>query len=251
MTEPEFSLDADVRRAEPDLWLSSRLVADPLARDRLIALYAVHADLGRVAGAASNPLAGEIRLAWWREESEAMLAAARPLGHPALQALAGAGEGAALGGPLDAMIEARHGELEPRPFADETALVAYLDGVDGGLMRAAAAVLAPDIDAPLIHTGRAWGWARLLRERAAWRGRGRDWSPLAWGEASEVEIVSHIGHRVADALKAARGEIIALPTPAFPAVAYAALAAAYAQGRAPNELEVRARLLWASLRGRI
>jgi phytoene synthase len=209
-----------------------------------------------VVAAASNPLAGEIRLAWWRDEVEAMLAAARPLGHPALQALAGAGrapglDASALGGALDAMIEARHGELEPRPFADETALLAYLDGVDGGLMRAAAAILAPGRPAALVETGRAWGWTRLLRERAAWRARGRDWAPAAWGDTSDAEILSHLRHRVADALKAARGETRQLPTPAFPAVAYAALANPYAQGRTPSELEVRGRMLWAVLRGRL
>jgi phytoene synthase len=253
MTEPPFSLDADLRRTEPDLWLSSRLVADPAARARLIALYAVHADLARVAGAASNPLAGEIRLAWWREEVEALLAAARPLGHPALQALAGAGglDAPGLGPALDAMIEARHAEFEPHPFADETALLTYLDGVDGGLMRAAAVLLAPEFGGSLVQTGRAWGWARLLRERGAWQVRGRDWAPAAWGEASEAEIVAHVRHRVADALKAARGETAGLPTSAFPAVAYSALARPYAQGRAPSAVESRARLLWAVLRGRL
>ena len=121
MTDPDQTLDAEVRRAAPDLWLSSRLVADPRARLALIALYAVHVELSKVAFAASNPLAGGIRLAWWREEVEALVSGARVLGHPALQALqAAAGLDRAA---FDAMIEARHAELEPRPFADEAALL--------------------------------------------------------------------------------------------------------------------------------
>ena len=248
MTDLQQILEDQVRRAEPDLWLTSRLVSEPAARSALIALYAVHVELSKVAAAASNPLAGEIRLAWWREEVEAM-AASRPLGHPALQALQGA--------PgmdhtaLDLMIEARHLELELRPFADEAVLVAYFDGVDGALMRAASGLLGAGFGAPFTHIGRAWGWARLMRERAAWRARGRDWAPSAWGEASAAELAAHVRHRVTDALAAAKGELAALPVSAFPAVAYATLAASYARGRNPSELEKRGRLIWASLRGRI
>ncbi len=247
--DPNPILDAEVRRAEPDLWLASRLVAEPAARAAVIALYAVHVELSKVAGAASTPLAGEIRLAWWREEVEALIAGSRALGHPALQALKGAaGLNAAA---LDATIEARHAELEPRPFADETALLAYLDSVDGGLMRAAAGLLAPGIDPPLTQTARAWGWSRLLRQRPAWRARARDWTPVAWGEASDDEIAAHVRHRVADALKTATAEVSALPVPAFPASAYAALAKLYAQGGTSSDLEKRARLLWASVTGKL
>jgi phytoene synthase len=249
MIDLQQSLDAEVRRAEPDLWLASRLVADLPARSALIALYAVQAELAKVAGAASNPLAGEIRLAWWREEVEAMTTGSRPLGHPALQALQGAAglDHAA----LDAMIEARHAELEPRPFADEAALLAYIDGVDGALMRAACGLLAQGVAPPLVQTARAWGWSRLLRERPAWRVRGRDWTPTAWSEASDAEIAAHIYHRVADARTIARDEAASLPVEAFPAVAYAALATPYARGRALSDLEKRSLLLWASLRGRV
>ena len=248
MTDPDFSLEADVRRLEPDLWLASRLVGDPTMRARLIALYAVHVELAKVAGAASNPLAGEIRLAWWREEIEAMLAASRKAGHPALEALKNV---PGLDAPaLDAMVEARHAELEPRPFKDEPAMLAYLDGVDGGLMRGAASLLSPG-PAFSLEAARAWGWARLLRDRPAWRAKGRDWTPLSWGEASEGEIAAHIRHRVAEALKAARSEVAAVPVAQFPALVYVTLAASYAKGRRPSEFERRARLIWAALSGRI
>jgi phytoene synthase len=247
VTDLNTSLETEVRRAEPDLWLASRLVGDPNHRARLVALYAVHVELSRVAGAAGNALAGEIRLAWWREETEA-LGGGRALGHPALRALAGVRLDAQA---VDAMIEARHAELEPRPFADETALLKYLDGVDGGLMRAGAGVLAPEHDADLVQAGRAWGWARLMRERPVWRARGQDWAPTAWGEASDAELFAHVRHRTADALKLAGQEVSVLPVSAFPAVAYATLSLSYARGAAPSELEKRGRLIWAALRGKL
>jgi phytoene synthase len=249
MTHPDFSLDGDLRRSEPDLWLSSRLVSDAAARSSLVALYALHGELSKVASAASNPLAGEIRLAWWREEVEALGDAGRSPGHPALQGLKTA-PGLDVSA-LDAMIEARHAELDPRPFADEAGLLAYLDGVDGALMRAAGGLLAPGLGVGFASAGRSWGWARLLRNRPAWRARGRDWTPATWGEATDQEIAAHVRHRVADALKEARADVAGLPVAAFPVIAYAALAWPYAHQRILSELEKRAWLLWASLSGKI
>jgi phytoene synthase len=248
MTPDIADLDADVRRAEPELWLSSRLAA-PGPHTALVALYAVNAELAKVAQAATTPLAGEIRLAWWWEEVEALFDSSRALGHPALQALRGASglERTA----LEAMIEARHAELDPRPFADEAQLLAYLDGVDGALLTAAASLLAPGCRFPLVETGRAWGWARLLRRRPIWRGAGRDWTPAAWGETDDREIAAHVLHRIQDALAGAREETRALPVEAFPAVAHVGLARAYAEGRAPGVLEMRARIVWAAISGRL
>ena len=245
-----LALDAEVRQAEPDLWLASRLVADPARRSALVALFAAHVALGQVAGAAANPLAGDIRLAWWREEVEALFGSGRALGHPALQALRSA-QGLSQAA-LEAMIEARHAELDPRPFEHETQLLLYLDGLYGGLMRAAAALLEPGTPPMTVtEAARAFGLARLSQDRPAWLARGRDWTPLAWGDASDAEIAAHIRHRVADALGASRAEITDLPTAAFPAVAAAALAHAYAGGRRLTPLEKRLRLIWAALRGRV
>ena len=117
-------------------------------------------------------------------------------------------------------------------------------------MRAACGLLTQD-GAPLVQMARAWGWSRLLRERPAWRARGRDWIPSAWCEASDAEIAAHLRHRVFDALNEAKAEVAALAVPAFPAVAYATLAAPYVRGRTPSDLEKRARLLWAAVKGRI
>jgi len=248
MTPEIADLDAEVRRAEPERWLSSRLAA-PGPRTALVALYAVNAELAKVAQAATTPLAGEIRLAWWREEVEALFDSGRALGHPALQALRDASglERTA----LEAMIEARHAELDPRPFADEAELLAHLDGADGALLTAAAGVLEPGLSPALTQAGRAWGWARLLRRRPLWRAAGRDWSPAAWGETDDREIAAHVRHRIQDALAAAREETRTLPVEAFPAVAHIGLARAYAEGRAPGVLQMRARIVWAAISGRL
>ena len=246
-------LDADVRRNDPDRWLASRFIADPAARATVVAVYALNDELARVGASVTNPLAGEIRLAWWRERIEAVAAGHPPPGQPALQALAPAiASGRLPMALLDALVEARHAELEPAPFADDAALARYLDGTAGAVMGLAARALDPD--APLralVEAGRAWGLAGLYRARASWRERGRRWAPLSWGAPDDAGLGLRVAAEVKAALARARDPLGAFPVAAFPAVAYATLSHAYGRGRAPGELERRARLVWASLYGRI
>jgi phytoene synthase len=84
----ETDLDALVRRVDPDRWLASRFIADKAKRAEVVALYALNFELARVGESVSNPLAGEIRLAWWRERLEAIAGGADAPGQPVLLALA-------------------------------------------------------------------------------------------------------------------------------------------------------------------
>src|SRR5690242_18172379 len=122
-------LDAQIRRADPDRWLASRLIADEVARADVIALYAFNHELARAPEVASQPLVGEMRLAWWGEVLEEIFEGRRVRTHPVAQALERAVKAHALPrGPLDAMTEARladldGGVLEPEkvePYIDAT-----------------------------------------------------------------------------------------------------------------------------------
>ncbi len=247
------TLDARIRRLDPDRWLASRFISDPVARTTVIAVYALNDELARVAESVTNPLAGEIRLAWWRERIEAIAAGGLPPGQPVLQALAPAiASGALPPALLDALVEARHAELEPTPFADDAALARYLDGTAGAVMGLAARGL--DAEAPLravVEAGRAWGLAGLYRTRELWRQRGRSWTPRTWAERDEASLGPRVAEEVESALRRARVELEALPVAAFPAVAYAGLADPYARGRAPGELRRRLKLFGAVLSGRV
>ena len=247
------TLDALIRRLDPDRWLASRFISDAAARATVVAIYALNDELARVAESVTNPLAGEIRLAWWRERIEAVAAGQPPPGQPVLQALAPAiASGALPMALLDALVEARHAELEPAPFADDPALARYLDGTAGAVMGLAARALDPE--APLrvvVEAGRAWGLAGLLRTRALWRDRGRSWVPQSWGDPDEAQLAARVAEEVESALARARVELEPLPVAAFPAVTYATLAGAYARGREPGELTRRLKLLRAVVRGRI
>lgn len=242
------SFDNQVRRGDEDRWLAARFVADPTRRAELIALYAVNLEFARTAASVSNPLMGEIRLEWWREGLDE-LAAGKAARAPVMEALRPALDDGRLDRPaLERIIDARRLDLDPAPFADEPALVGYLDDTAGALMLAAARLLAPETQASAVQSaGRVWGWAAWLRAKPAVEVAGRRWTPAGWGETAPDEVSRHVDHRIADALKAARGQLSALPVAAFPAVSYAALARRSETG----PLAKRARLTWATLRGRV
>ncbi|WP_421738487.1 squalene/phytoene synthase family protein [Caulobacter sp.] len=230
------TLDDLVRRVDPDRWLASRFIADVKARADVIALYAFNYELARVAGGVSNALMGEIRLTWWREAMEELAAGKTPRKHPNVEAIAGSGVDPLA---LAAMAEARFADLDDAPPADEGRALAYVDATAGALAVLAARRLDPASDPHAVKgAARAYGLAGLWRLKLSGRSRlPEDWTP------------SDLGRRVADQLKAARRELKGLPVAAFPAVAPAALASAYARGRDPSELEKKARLTWSVATG--
>lgn len=230
------TLDDLVRRVDPDRWLASRFIADLKARADVIALYAFNYELARVAGGVSNALMGEIRLTWWREAMEEIAAGKPPRKHPNVEALGVAGIDPLA---LAAMAEARFADLDDAPPADEAKALAYVDATAGALAVLAARRLDPSADPHAVKgAARAYGLAGLWRLKLAGRSR----LPDDWTEAD-------IARRVADQLKAARRELKGLPVAAFPAIAPAALADAYAKGRDPSEFEKKARLTWSVATG--
>ena len=236
MSDDDGDLDALVRRVDPDRWLASRFISDAEARADVIALYALNYELSRAAEVASQPLIGEMRLAWWREALDEIYEGRPVRRHPAAQALAEAVRRRGLErAGLEALVDGRLRELEPWPLGEDE-VFDYLDATAGCLMTLAAQALAPGAGVDLRPAGRAWGLAGLLR-----RG-GR--LPPGW-EADAVRAVA------SEALEAANSELRRLPVAAFPAAAYAALARPYAAGGAPTELSKRLRLTWATLRGRL
>lgn len=225
------TLDDLVRRVDPDRWLASRFVADAAQRADLVTLYAFDHELARVAVRVSNPMLGEIRLAWWSEALDEAYSGAAVRAHPTAQALADVIRRRALPrAPLDRMIEGRAGDLSAEPFDDEATLYAYLDAAWGGVTDAAVALLSPGATAP-AEAGRAWGLTRLRR------------APPFAPEATAARVKR---------LKSAAGrEARALPPAAFPALAHVALAEPLAAGREPSEAERKLRLTWAVATGRL
>jgi len=244
MSEPPAEdLEQTVRRADPDRWLASRFIADMDARADVIALYAFDHVLARVPLMVSEPLMGEIRLTWWREALDEICAGGPVRSHPAALALAQAVRRRGLDrAPLDEMIEARLGDLDARPFADEAEALAYADNTAGALMQAAAEALGGAAGfEPARLAGRAYGLS-LMAHRRAIGGRTR------LGDAVSPERMRTL---VSEALAGVSDGVKTLPLPTFPAVAYACLALRYAGGAHMTMLEKQLRLVWATATGTV
>ncbi len=204
-------LDAQVRAADLDRWLASRFVADEQARADLIALYAFEAELMAIPTRVTQPLLAEMRYAWWSEQMDGVFSDTPRLGHPVLEALTAAvGRHGLERPPFDALIEAHIGRVHGEPHDLHAFYV--------GPMQAAVRILA---------------------------GQGHEVAAAAAGRVRALAQTGQVDHARAsrrDANKALR----ALPAPAFPAVASAALI----KPDAPEPFK-RLRLFWAVLRGRI
>jgi phytoene synthase len=214
-------LDDLIRRVDPDRWLSSRFIGDASARADVIALYVFDYETGRAPRVASNPLAGEMRLVWWREVLDEIAADGRVRSHPGAEALAAAVRGAGLPlATLERMIDARYRELDPAPLSPVE-----------------AADLARDT------AGAAAGLAALRLDAGA--------DSKAAEPAGAIWALSRRDGLAQGRLREAADKARSLPAGAFPAVAHATLARSYLANRTPSELGKRLRLVIAVARGRI
>ena len=204
-------LDAQVRAADPDRWLSSRFVADVQARADLIALYALEAELLAIPTRVTQPMLAEMRYTWWAEQMDGVFANTPRVGHPVLEALTAAVARHGLDrAPFDALIEAHIGRVHGDPHD--------LDAFYVGPMQVATRILAGEgHEAAVAEAGRLWALSQT-------------------GRSDEARALR----------PAANAALRNLPAGAFPATAHAALA-----GFDHPEPVKRLRLLWAVLRGRV
>jgi 15-cis-phytoene synthase len=132
-----------VREADKDRFLAT-LFAPADRRDALYALYAFNAEVARVPEAVREPLAGEIRLQWWRD----VLAGARAeeaSGHPVAAALGEVIRQHRLPAPRrEALIDARRYDLGQEVLRDADDLEAYAHDTSAILVEMAARILGAD-----------------------------------------------------------------------------------------------------------
>lgn len=211
MTETADTLDQQVRTADLDRWLSSRLVADERVRADLITLYAFEAELMTIPARVTQPLLAEMRYTWWAEQMDGVFAGVPRKGHPVLEALTDLVARHGLDrAPFDALIDAHIGRVREQPHD--------LDAFYVGPMQVGVRILAGEgHDAAVAPVGLVWGLAQTGRAK----------------EASSLK-------------RAANGALKRLPPEGFPAVAHAALS----DPDRPEPLK-RLRLIAASLVGRI
>jgi len=83
--DPVDIVAAELQTRDRDRWLAA-LYAPAAARPGLMALFALDAELAHVVATTTEPMLGEIRLAWWRERLEGLDAGQVPA-QPLLQAI--------------------------------------------------------------------------------------------------------------------------------------------------------------------
>ncbi len=164
-------VNSDILNSDEDLQLTLGYVEEA-DRPRVAAAYALALELRRVPEAVSEPPIGEIRLQWWRERLDELASGGPPrVGHPTLEALAGAGlVTAAARATLETAIDARARLLYPDPFATPDDFIVAIEAAESSLLLAAP----PDAPASALALIRK----RIGRYAAArW---GKALAPAAW-----------------------------------------------------------------------
>jgi phytoene synthase len=153
-----------VRKQDYDRYIAA-LFAPEAVRPDLFAVYAFNYEVAKTAETVRNPVAGQIRLQWWRERVGEIYA-----GNPARTEIATALAGAVGRHGLDRslfddLIDARESDLDPLPFADLRQLENYANATSGNLMRLAARVLGAGevMDENAREAGIAYAFTGLLR----------------------------------------------------------------------------------------
>jgi phytoene synthase len=193
MPDPFDHCEALVRAGDKDRFLAT-LFAPQKYRRALYALYAFNLEVARVREAAHEPIAGEVRLQWWREVLE------------------GTGRGAVEANPVAAalrdvvvryrlpltllggMIDARAFDLYNEPMASREDFNAYAMGTAAGLLALAARILSDgqdrDIGELANQAGTAYAIAGLLRALPIHAARGQLYLP--------AELMQRYGAQAAD-----------------------------------------------------
>lgn len=155
-----------LRALDRDRFLTA-LFAPPAVRADLLALYAFNLEVARIPELVSEPMIGEIRLAWWRE-AIGEIYEGRTRRHEVVEALAAAIPRHNLPRDLfDRLIDARAHDLDDAPPATLAALITYAEGSSSTLMELALRLLAGELageaQAAARQAGVAYALAGILR----------------------------------------------------------------------------------------
>lgn len=208
-----------VRQADPDRYLAT-LYAPAETRDALLALYAFNVEIARIREQTNEPMAGEVRLQWWRDAFEGGTKT-ETAGHPVADAVNNAIADHSL--PVTAfvnMIGARRFDLYNDLMSSRNDLEGYCGETAGALIQLSGLVLDPNAaaahGAAAGHAGCAHAIAGILSLMPVYRHRGQCFVPedlLAAAGANREDLVSGspggAGKRAAAAMTALGREHLA------------------------------------------
>ncbi|MDB2438207.1 squalene/phytoene synthase family protein [Hellea sp.] len=209
LSEPTL---AQLKSVDPDR-LRAAVFADKEGRERLQLLYAFHYELAKVPELVSEPIVGQIRYQWWRDAIAEIYEGRLVRKHEIATPLAGVLKDYDV--PrfwVDRLIDGRERDLDPRPFANLDEAKEYCRQTSGVLMQIAVKLLGTEPDDAVLAAGEAWGLTGLARAYAYYQK----------GMLSELDFKA-LCRAAQDSRNIASKGLKALPSTAFPAVAYAAL----------------------------
>jgi phytoene synthase len=194
--------EAQIREFARDRYLAT-LFAPASQRTDLHALYAFDIEIARIPLLTHEPMAGEVRLQWWREvlqgerEGEAQ---ANPVAAALLVTLAR--HPRVDRAELVAILDARTADLYDDPIETVAALDDGADAAAGAVVRTAMRILSPDLRSDVPAMSRLAGFAlavsEIARQFARDASRGKVYLPR--------EIMARHGVSVADVTAGRNGE---------------------------------------------
>lgn len=200
---------AIVRVTDRDRYLAT-LFAPADKRDALFALYAFAGEIVRVGDVAREPMAGEIRLQWWREALKGARdgeAAAHPIAAALCDTIARYQLPA---DRLIALVDAHTFDLYDEPFATLDDLDNHAVLTESVLLAMAAAILGPASDAIDIltrHAGIAAAVTGILLALPRHAARHRLYIPMEVLDRHGVKREDLFAGRDSEPLKAALAEL--------------------------------------------
>jgi len=196
-----------VREADKDRFLAT-LFAPAERRPFLFALYAFNVEISRAPERASESLAGEVRLQWWRDVldgTRAAEASANPVASALLAAIAWHDLPAAM---LVDLIDAREFDLYDDPMPSIAALESYARRTASTLFTLAARILgAAPASVIADPAGIAYAMTGLLRSFAFHASRRRIYVPVELLERHGASIADVLAGRSSPQLRAALAEL--------------------------------------------
>jgi len=173
MSEVSY-IERFTRKYDRDRYLCTLFAPSPLRAD-LLALYAFNLEIAGIRESVSEPLVGQMRLKWWYDALDAIVAGnppKQPIAEPLAQAVRRHGLPRA---ELETLIEARSDDLEAQQPSTLSAVEAYAERSSAPLMRLALTILGgggPEARGFCRSAAVAWaltGHLRALPHHAAQR----------------------------------------------------------------------------------
>jgi phytoene synthase len=198
------------RESARDRWLSA-LFAPEAARPYLHALAAFGYETARVPTLARESLAGEIRLAWWREAIEGARAS-EAAAHPVAAALIDTIDKFVLPKPeFDDLLQARSFDLYDDAMSTVAELETYCRQTDAALFQWTALILGEGRDLGAAEAsaaaGSALGLTRILREFPQASARGQMYAPRELLERHGVSVEDARAGKAGPGLQAALADL--------------------------------------------